>query len=169
MPGLDPLRSEHTLILQTIDRLEARSHESPDGRLPLDYARAALAFMRVYIDENHHGKEERVLFAQMEADPFLSGIAAVLMADHRDGRELVDAIERAVESGRPVVREIDAYAAYIRDHIRRENDMVFQAAESRFDESTMSTIRAAFFDIEAEVLGTDGKRQLLAGLQTSAD
>ncbi|MHB8147972.1 MAG: hemerythrin domain-containing protein, partial [Vulcanimicrobiaceae bacterium] len=156
MAALDSLRAEHALILEVIESLEERTHASVDGRLPQEYVRAMLDFMRIYIDTNHHGKEERVLFAHMAGDPFLESVSNVLTEDHREGRRLVDAIERALVDGRTVVNEVETYAAFIRVHIHRENDMIFEVAESELDAHTISAIQSEFLAIESEVLGVGG-------------
>jgi len=143
MAALDVLRDEHVRILEAIDRLEAQAHNSIDGRLPLDYLQEVLACIHVYIEENHHGKEERILFARMASDPFLAEIAAEFVEEHSEGRHLVAAIDRAIALELPVTREIDAYAAFIRTHIRRENEMMFTMIESTLDDSALAAIEAA--------------------------
>lgn len=167
MAGLDALRAEHALILETLDQLEERA-AATGGVLPSDYMHAVFMFIRVFVDENHHGKEERVLFRHMEADPFLQSISSVLTADHREGRDLVEAMHAALAQGRPVLREIGAYAAFLRDHIRRENEMIFTAVESTLDEATLQEIDTAFVDIEVEVLGSGGTQRLLVPLQAAS-
>ncbi len=164
MAALDSLRAEHALILEVVESLEGRTHASADGRLPHEYVRAVLDFMRVYVDTNHHGKEERVLFAHMGGDPFLKSVSDVLIEDHREGRGLVDAIERALVEGRPVTREVETYAAFIRAHIHRENDMIFGAAESELDARASSAMQSEFLAIESEALGAGGADRLLAAL-----
>jgi len=156
MAALDSLRAEHALILEVIE-----------SRLPPDYVHAMLDFIRIYIDTNHHGKEERVLFSYMAADPFLAGISSILTDDHREGRILVDAIERALVEGRPVVHEVETYAAFIRVHIHRENAMMFDVAESELDAHTLSAMQSEFLAIESEVLGIGGAGRLLAPLQAA--
>ncbi|HUZ48682.1 MAG TPA: hemerythrin domain-containing protein [Candidatus Dormibacteraeota bacterium] len=167
MAALDSLRAEHALILEVVESLEERTHASVDGRLPHEYVRAMLDFMRIYVDTNHHGKEERVLFAHMDGDPFLKSVSNVLIEDHREGRRLVDAIERALVEGRPVAREVETYAAFIRVHIHRENDMIFDVAESELDARTTSAMQSEFLAIESEVLGIGGADRLLAPLQAA--
>ena len=164
MAALDSLRAEHALILEVIESLEERTHASEDGRLPHEYVRAMLDFMRIYVDTNHHGKEDRVLFAHMAGDPFLESVSNVLTEDHREGRRLVDAIERALVEGRAIVHEVETYAAFIRVHIHRENDMIFEVAESELDAHTISAMQSEFLAIESEVLGTGGTDRLLAPL-----
>ncbi len=165
--GIDSLRAEHETILAVVDRWEAVARSASDGQLPHAYVLAALDFIRVYVDENHHAKEERVLFAAMAADPFLAGLAEALTADHEEGRALVAAIERAFRADRPIGNVVAAYAAFIRDHIRRENEMVFEAVENALGESVLANLDASFLEIEDEVLGRDGSQHLLESLDAA--
>ncbi len=164
MAALDSLRAEHALILEIVGSLEERTHASADGRLPHEYVRAMLDFLRIYVDTNHHGKEERVLFAHIDGDPFLKTVSNVLIEDHREGSALVDAIECALLEGRPVAREVETYAAFIRLHIQRENDMIFELAESALDAHATSAMQSEFLAIESEALGIGGADRLLAAL-----
>ncbi len=150
MAALDALRNEHARILQAIDRLEAHARNADDGRLPIAYLREVLDCIHVYVEENHHGKEERILFARMASDPLLAGIAGAFVEEHDEGRHLVAAIESAVTHERPVARHVDAYATFIRDHIRRENDMLFETIESGLDARTLAEIEAALAEAESE-------------------
>lgn len=162
--GVDSLRAEHETILAVVDRVEAAARSAVNERLPREYVRATLDFIDVYIDGNHHSKEERVLFVAMEADPFLAGLAGALIADHDEGRRLVAEVERALLDDRPTVAHLLAYAAFIRDHIRRENEMIFDAVESALDESSLAEMDAKCREIEDEMLGPDGAQHVLKQL-----
>jgi hemerythrin-like domain-containing protein len=165
--GIESLRAEHETILGVIDQFEGVACGSADGQASAAYVLAAIEFLRVFVDQNHHAKEERVLFAAMAADPGLAGMAEALTADHAEGRALVGEIDAAFRAGRPIDNLIVAYAAFIRDHIRRENEMVFEAAENALDESVLAGLHARFLEIENGVLGRDGSRRLLVSLEAA--
>lgn len=162
--ALDSLRAEHETILAVVGRLEAAARAAGDGRLSHDYVRAALDFIRIYVDENHHGKEERVLFPAMSADAMLTGFADALSCDHEEGLDIVGALEAADLDDRPTTGYILAYAAFIRDHIRRENEMVFDAVENSLDDSALTELYVGFLQVEDEVLGPNGASRLLERL-----
>jgi hemerythrin-like domain-containing protein len=158
---LDSLRKEHDVILSVIDRLEAAANCARDGRLPRDYVNAVLDFIRIYIDESHHAKEERALFVEMKADPFLIRFADTLTSDHEDGRWLVAAIERALREDGPVVPPILTYSAFIRDHIRREEEMIFEAVSSTLGDAALENLARRFREVETPELARDTLDRLL--------
>lgn len=167
--ALDELRREHALILEVVERLEASV--SPDRQAEPALVRAALAFVRSFVDENHHGKEERVLFPLMQRDAYLSGLAKSLGDDHGESRSLVAAIERSLGAGDDPARLsglVSSFASLIRDHIRREDMMVFEAAESVLSPADHATLEAGFREVEKVALdgfGADGALDALGDLR----
>ena len=165
---LDELRREHTIILDVVGRLEASV--SGEAARP-DFVRAAVAFLRAYADANHHGKEEDVLFPVMRRDEFLASLAKMLGAEHEEARGLIAGIEKVIDSrgdARSVSRLVGDYAALIRDHIRREDEMIFGAVESTLDAGDEEEIRREFRRIEAQALGERGVQGLLDDLERVA-
>jgi hemerythrin-like domain-containing protein len=165
--GIDSLRADHETILVVMDRLEDAGRRATDGRLPPEYVRAALDFIHIYVDGSHHAKEEGALFVAMAEDPVLAGLADALTFDHDEGRMLVTAIERALLEERPVTGHVLAYAAFIRNHIRRENEMIFDVVEEVLRGPVLTELDARFREIENEVLGPDGVQRLLARLDAA--
>ena len=165
--AIDSLRAEHETILFVMDRLEDSARRAPDGEIPPDYARAALDFIRIYVDDSHHAKEEGALFIAMAKDPLLAGLADALSFDHDEGRMLVADIEGALVEERSVTAPVLAYASFIRNHIRRENEMIFDAVENVLREPVLAEMDARFREIEDEVLGPGGTRRLLAPLDAA--
>ena len=107
----------------------------------------------------------------MRDDPFLEEVAQVLHTQHEHGAARVAALERALDEDRApalVARELLAYATYIRDHIRWENEMIFEVVERVLDERVAAELLAEFRAIEAETLGPQGGNAF-AGLRMSAN
>lgn len=165
--AIDSLRAEHETILVVMDRLEDSARRAPDGEISPDCARAALNFIRIYVDGSHHAKEEGALFIAMADDPLLAGLADALTSEHDEGRRLVAAIEGALAEDRSVTGPVLAYASFIRNHIWRENEMIFDAVENALREPVLAEMDARFLEIEDEVLGPGGTRRLLAPLDAA--
>jgi hemerythrin-like domain-containing protein len=165
--AIHSLRAEHETILVVMDRLEDSARRAPDGEIPAEYARAALDFIRIYVDGSHHAKEEGALFIAMGEDPLLAGLADALTFDHDEGRMLVAAIEGALVEERSVTGPVLAYAAFIRNHIRRENEMVFDAVEKVLSAPVLAEMESRFWEIDNEVLGPGGTQRLLAPLDAA--
>ncbi len=130
------LRVEHRLILEVAAALERRlgagtaGHADPAGDLA-----AIQSFLRLFVDACHHGKEESLLFPELERQTGAGGVLDLLLEEHRRGRALVRMMGQALEAmdlGEPAARPaFDAaareYIDLIREHIAKE-DGVFEMA-----------------------------------------
>jgi hemerythrin-like domain-containing protein len=170
MGALDQLREEHRVILRIAQRMEDAASGPPDGLAPETFLHAAVDFIRVYADKNHHGKEEGALFEMMSGNPRLAGMAAILGQEHVEGRELVSRLEQALDThqDQAVRKAVLAYVSFIRDHIAKEDDMIFDAAERELTPSDSAELDRAFAEVEAQVLGTDGLGRLLERMDVTA-
>jgi len=160
------LRAEHRLILEVLDVLERIVETGQTGEWDVDSMEECVAFFRLFADACHHGKEEDLLFPELEARgmPKDSGPIAVMLFEHRQGRALVAQMAGALEGARqgetePLSRFENAARAYIqllRGHINKEDNVLFNMADFMFDatcsmppvvddcaNSTMSSVRGA--------------------------
>ncbi|MGC8484380.1 MAG: hemerythrin domain-containing protein [Candidatus Baltobacteraceae bacterium] len=144
------LRYEHRRILEVFDRFERRSRE-PD-ELSAEYIEALLAFIEIFIDANHHGKEERALFGTTDEHPWLSSFALLLNEQHTEGRMLVRAVRCARGRGESGFPELRAFVAFLREHITRENEAIFVSIEQALDENSNAALLERFAEIEREVI-----------------
>jgi hemerythrin-like domain-containing protein len=134
------LREQHRLILKVVDAFE-RAMRHDDVLPPARDVEAFITFFRLFTDACHHGKEEDLLFAAME-DHGLGGAGGPIDAmreEHRIGRGLV----RAMNEAAPKLNTADARAAFrlnagayvdfIRGHIAREDDGLFEFADTTIE------------------------------------
>lgn len=132
------LRDQHRKILRIADVLEAvLSH----GHEPLDHDTVGdcVTFIRLYADALHHGKEEDLLFPEMESlgMPRDSGPIGVMLAEHEQGRAYTRAMADALEPSRKgdetarrrLVNAGHGYVALIRGHILKEDHVLFDMAD----------------------------------------
>lgn len=134
------LREEHLLILrvaEVIDRLVERS----EGGGETDFAafEDCVTFVRLFADACHHGKEEDLLFPELEAHglPRHAGPIAVMLEEHRMGREYAGRMREALEPARAgndeaLRRLLDGardYVRLIRGHILKEDHVLFEMAD----------------------------------------
>jgi hemerythrin-like domain-containing protein len=129
-------------------------------------------FIRNYADRFHHAKEEDVLFKALIANGMPkdnSPVAAMLM-EHDQGRAFVLGMEAAVQeaqSGRTDVYQTIAdnalgYVALLRDHISKEDDILYPLAERVLPETVRGAIVAGYQQAEAEsAVGLSEKYQQL--------
>jgi hemerythrin-like domain-containing protein len=134
------MMEEHQLILRMIALVEKNTRKLETGAFDQwNFYLDAVDFIRNYADRFHHAKEEDVLFKALVANGMPeqnSPVAAMLMA-HDQGRVHVRGMEEAAQralAGDPapiadIVRHAQGYAALLRDHIDKEDHILYPLAE----------------------------------------
>ena len=136
----DVLRSEHRLILQVTETLEAVLDDWAAGDPPEpDRLADCVTFFRLFADACHHAKEEDLLFPEMESAglPHDTGPIAVMLEEHRHGRLLVKGMGEALpgvttgleEAKAAFDRNARGYIGLIRGHIAKEDNVLFMMAD----------------------------------------
>jgi len=149
------LLDEHRVILRALDALERAAEGLAAARpLPDGAWSGLLDWLRAFADRNHHAKEERSLFPAMvkAGVPSEGGPIGVMLEEHERGRALIQAMDRGAPADRAArARE---YAALLRAHIAKENDVLFPLADAVLDERAVQELRREFETVGAE-LGRD--------------
>lgn len=165
------LSNEHRLILKVLDVLEIiASRAAKENRLDSKDARAVVEFLRTFADRCHHGKEENHLFTAMEAAGFSHqvGPIAVMLAEHEQGRAhvrgMATALERAASGDAAACAEFTKhateYVALLRQHIFKEDNILFQMANQVLSQAEQDRLVAVFEKVEREELGPDMHEQM---------
>lgn len=165
------LRREHVHVLRMLKVLDVIRARLPDGETPsLEDWTSIVAFLRVFVDRCHHGKEERVLFPalMLTADDETKALVEELLVEHVEGRRMVAALAVAAGTERSLTGEeechrgfdpeatgaaITAYVDMIRPHIVHEERRVFPAADASLAPELQETLQAEYERVEAEVTG----------------
>ena len=156
------LVSEHRLILRMLDVLERVAGATADGDYgDFRFYLEAVDFIRQYADRFHHAKEEDVLFEAMVKNgmPRANSPIAAMLLEHEQGRGLVRAMERAAhgalaeESGQVsiIVDNALQYVALLRDHIAKEDEILYPLAERIIPASLRSEIIRGYQVAESHV------------------
>jgi hemerythrin-like domain-containing protein len=175
MNPIEVLMNEHRLIESVLNALEAYVDRLIPGASveTADLGRFA-RFIHAFADTCHHGKEEDILFESMvqAGMPKEAGPIAVMLHEHELGRRLVRTItECAARAGASGWSETDReeirraahdYAALLRSHIMKEDDILYPMAVSHLDEETMAEIARRFDAFEAEKTGPGEHEKLHA-------
>lgn len=160
----EELKTEHRAVERMLEVLDPMADRLQAGEtLDAKDADDVFEFLSVFVDKCHHGKEESLLFPAMEAAgaPREGGPIGVLLLEHRRGREHVQQMRDlfpGVESGDPdkmsgFAREARRYVMLLRQHIRKEDEVLFPMSEELLDNGTKEQLAVEFDDLEREVVG----------------
>lgn len=134
------LREQHRLILKVVAAFE-RAMRNDEVLPPTRDVEAFITFFRLFTDACHHGNEEDLLFTAME-DHGIGGEGGPIDAmreEHRIGRALVRAMNESAselstaEARAALQLNAAAYVDFIRGHIAREDDGLFEVADTRIE------------------------------------
>jgi hemerythrin-like domain-containing protein len=164
--AIDDLQHEHEAILSALtilDRIVARIGDGidPDQADLMDF----IGFLKEFADKCHHGKEEGILFPSltMAGIPEKGGPIGVMLSEHAKGRNLIKEMEASLTSGPAYEKFASAAREYIlllRNHIEKENRVLFPAAERALGSSVLEQIYISFEEHEEKVIG-QGRHEAL--------
>jgi hemerythrin-like domain-containing protein len=154
------LSDEHRVIERVLGTVEKLA-KGPVGAL--EPWKKALDFIHHFADQCHHFKEEKVLFPAMEAHgiPSAGGPIGMMLMEHEEGRSYVQAMFAAIsliEANNEAAKEnllssAQAYCRLLREHIQKEDDVLFRMADEVISADEQKKLSAAFAQHEAEEIG----------------
>ncbi|MBC7961714.1 MAG: hemerythrin domain-containing protein [Steroidobacteraceae bacterium] len=163
------LVDEHGLILRMVALLEKNAPRTAEGHyLQWQFYLDGIDFIRQYADRFHHAKEEDILFKALIDNGMPkehSPVAAMLM-EHDQGRSFVRAMESAVHEAQAgltdnyqiIADNALGYAVLLRDHISKEDDILYPLAERVIPETMRTGILLGYKDAEEQVSPEFGER-----------
>jgi len=145
------LVEEHRLIKRMLSLLERNAPLTAAGRYGnYRFYLDGVDFIRNYADRFHHAKEEEVLFAALVANsmPRENSPVAAMLLEHDQGRAYVRAMEEATVQAsagtagqdRVIADNALAYAELLREHIAKEDDILYPLAERLIPEARREAI-----------------------------
>jgi hemerythrin-like domain-containing protein len=142
-PNLIPLSHQHhnALAMCVLTRRSLRQDASPANVAQL--ARRAVDRYDLEL-MNHFEIEERILFPAIENALGKLPLVTGLIAEHRTVEEIVAELRPA-----PTAELLERLCALLSEHIRREENELFQAAQARLPQPILRELGAA---IEAQVV-----------------
>jgi hemerythrin-like domain-containing protein len=157
------LRHEHELVCRALagaDALAGSASES--GAVDAGAVRDFIEFSRKFTDGCHHTKEERLLFPLMkQRSPQAGPPVAAMLQEHEGGRLRVRRLEGALDAATAddadavatVAENLSAYAALLRAHIAKENNVLFPLADRLLSDGDQDELAVAFERVEEEETG----------------
>lgn len=141
---IGPLMIEHRLIERMIALMQSQIERIGDtGQADVHFIDTAVDFIRTYADACHHGKEEDILFRDLQEktlDPEDERIMNELIKEHEWAREttgkLVNAKKRYAQGEKNEVDEIidlmESLVEFYPKHIIKEDRDFFKASMAYF-------------------------------------
>ena len=146
----DVLRDEHCVILDWIGRLEVAAARLEGGdTLPDERWTELIDWLRTFADDRHHAKEENLLFPAMirAGIPARGGPVDVMLEDHEECRALMAAMAAGPPAGRAAAAR--RYVRLLREHIAKENEVLFPLAEAVLDADAQAALLHEFVQADA--------------------
>jgi len=145
---IETLMSEHRIIEQVLDALE----DAAGKELPASFYERALDFLQKFADACHHGKEEERLFPALEERgvPREAGPIGVMCHEHVEGRGHIQRMREYLRLQRfdGVRNESLEYVALLRQHIRKEDEVLFVMARSVLSDEDTRRLAGEFDEVD---------------------
>jgi hemerythrin-like domain-containing protein len=125
------LKYDHGILRQVLDVLDDMATEGTFEQHRSIMPQVA-NFLLKFMDQYHHGKEERFIFpVATTGPPGVAGMVSDLFDDHHKARALGLAIADDVAAWNPssLATSCRELAAHMRHHIKEEEDIVFPGVD----------------------------------------
>jgi hemerythrin-like domain-containing protein len=155
---VDVLSQEHQTILSVLGAMDAELRQLHGGAaIRAPFWLSVFDFVEHYADQCHHGKEEQLLFAELERCglPAQHGPTACMRAEHEQGRQRRKQMEQALQAGdgKALASAAGGYVTLMREHIDKEDRVLFPMAKSMLDHAAVARLRAGFERVEHVDMG----------------
>ena len=158
MQATQILMEEHRVIERVLAALEIAANRLSAGEnIPMEFFLKAADFIQNFADGSHHKKEEGILFTALEANgmPQDAGPVGMMLHEHEEGRQFTRAMRVGAESGdssakQQVIQNALGYAALLRQHILKEDNILFPMADQILPAGQQAEVLSAFKRVENE-------------------
>ncbi len=160
MNSIDILVSEHDNIKKVIQIVREICFDITKGmEVPYDDFFKVIEFIRNYADKYHHGKEEDMLFIEMNNELLEiigEGPVQGMLIEHNFGRSLVIDLETALHAHKDgdekaivdIIGNAVGYCNLLTKHINKEDNMIYKFASSNLKKETLDRLDVEFKDFE---------------------
>ncbi|TAL59996.1 MAG: hypothetical protein EPN88_16535 [Bacteroidetes bacterium] len=149
------LEDDHVHILKLTEvMVTITRHENPD----IKHIESIVDIIRNFADGLHHAKEENLLFPALEQKGFSTrqGPVAVMLFEHEEGRNFVKGITENLELFKNankhaidgIFQNMLGYAELLRNHISKENNILFRMADNAFTDIEQQQLLEQFKTVE---------------------
>jgi len=164
MQARGPLMIEHRLIERMLARIRtALSRIETEKKVDPLFIDTAVDFIRIYADRTHHGKEEDILFRDLDKKSLSAADRKVmdeLIGEHVFGRETTKALVAANARYRKgdasaletIASKLRTLAEFYPRHIEKEDKVFFPASRAYFTEEEDQAMLAEFWEFDRNMI-----------------
>jgi hemerythrin-like domain-containing protein len=168
-PTQDLIREHNTLkeMLEIMSKI-AENIETDKGFDTSDVEKI-IDFLRAFVDNCHHGKEEKVLFPALVLEGLAedNGPISVMLREHNIGRGYVNGMTAGVEdfkmnfakSSGLIAVCLTNYVNLFKTHIQNEENVLFPVADKILSGQKQNEILKRFEKIEEDAMGHGAHEQ----------
>ncbi|MEE8349258.1 MAG: hemerythrin domain-containing protein [Acidobacteriota bacterium] len=142
------LKDDHRIIEKVLTALTAAAEQE----VPVEFYERAVDFIVNFADGCHHSKEEERLFPLLEARgiPREGGPIGCMCHEHEIGRDHVKKMRESIAGeDRVGLRQASLqYVALLRDHIHKEDQILFPMGLTALSEQDLKDLRTTFDQVE---------------------
>ena len=177
MLPVGPLRVEHRLIERLITLMQMEGDRIKKDKLTdIDFIDNCIDFIKTYADRCHHGKEEDILFKELEVKelkPNHKKLLKELVEEHKYAREitlkLLDVRNRYFNSNDEATKQILAFEIYeylknlidfYPNHIKKEDEEFFLPCMDYFTDKEKNEMIDKFWDFDRKLIHEKYKKVL---------
>ncbi|MEL9941068.1 MAG: hemerythrin domain-containing protein [Ignisphaera sp.] len=173
--SIELLMNDHRVIEKALQLLENSVIKLQQGKnVDRKVFETLITFFKLFADRCHHGKEESAFFPTLErlGIPKEGGPIGVMLYEHDMGRRYIKNLEDSIEkfySGdasalQDIVENAYGYINLLRNHIFKEDNILFQLATQVLDYDTDRELVEEFERIEEERIGHGKHEELIRSI-----
>ncbi|MCW0482299.1 hemerythrin domain-containing protein [Gaoshiqia sediminis] len=149
------LSKEHQYILKVIDAVMLECDRLVQGKdVDENFFQRVISFIQNYADGYHHVKEEDILFKAMLRNMVNTHCnpIPVMLHEHDAGREFVTGMKSALVlyDKEALIENARRYGNLLRDHIFKEDNVLYEMAEEALNDSEKKTVNEAYAAVKLE-------------------
>ncbi len=166
------LEIDHVNILRLTDVMEKITKTDAPDCSDLE---AVVYLIRNYADGFHHAKEESILFPALEVKGMSphQGPVAVMLSEHSQGRNFVKGMaenialykENDMSALEQVFINMTGYVNLLRNHISKENNILFRMADRVLSEEDHTTILNRYSSVTPVTENGGGIREYISEIE----
>ncbi len=159
MKPTEILKHEHRVIEKMISVLDAFCKNVEKGDFKREDAQKIVDFFKTFADKCHHGKEENMLFPEMEKAgvPKEGGPIGVMLFEHKQGRNFIKGMDSGIKenNAKSFLENARNYINLLKEHIYKEDNILFNIAEAHLTSKVQENLIERFEKFENEVIGKE--------------